>query len=298
MKGVKVLIIGNPTSGGGRARGSIEVLARELDRRGHQVETYLTTAAGDGARRAGDLAPDLDALVVAGGDGTLNEVLNGLVDPSRVPLTQMASGTANILARELGLPFDPEGMAGVVHAHQVRRVDLGDLEGRRFLMVVSAGFDAQVTDELQRSRQGTLGFVGYVKPVLRVLGQYRPPELVVTVDGRGGTRGSWVVATKTRNYGGLFTLAERAALDSGHLDVLVFRGGGMGDFLRYGLHGLGGRGVSRMDGVTYLTGTSVRIESAGDQPVHVEVDGDHWGVTPVRLSVAARVVPLLVPPGA
>lgn len=290
---MRILLIGNPISGGGRARPKIERLGRALEARGHSVETFLTGKAGDGAARAARLEPDFEALVVAGGDGTLNEVLQGLEDPSRIPLCQLASGTANILARELGLPFEPEALAEVIHARRIRRADLGTIGSKRFLMVVSAGFDAEVTAELSRTRKGPLGFLGYVAPVARVLQGYRPPSLRVRVDGKGGYRGAWVVISNTRNYGGLFTLADSAAIDSGTLEVLLFSRAGALDLLGIGLAGLSGEGVSRLPGVTRLTGREIVLEAEGE--VDIEVDGDHWGVTPATIQLTPGVVPLLVP---
>jgi len=299
---VRVLIIGNPTSGGGKARAAIAALEAELSRRGHEVEAYLTKTAGDGGRRAGELGDRLDALVVAGGDGTLNEVLNGLEDPGAVPLTQLAMGTANILAHELRLPTAPGEVARMLEGGRLVAADLGELRrgggpgsARRFLMVVSAGFDALVTREIRQTRKGTLGYLGYVKPVMRVLARYRPPRLRVTVDGRGGYRGAWVIVSKTRNYGGLFTVAERARVDSGQLEVLVFERAGLPHLAEALLRGLGGRGLSTAPGVLATRGTRVRIES--DEPVDVEVDGDHWGEVPAEVELHPGRVRLFVPQG-
>lgn len=289
---MKILVIGNPISGGGRARGASEQLARALKDRGHQVEVFLTGAAGDGGRRAGEVE-GVEALVVVGGDGTLNEVVNGLADPSQVPFTQLPMGTANIFARELGLPFHPEGLAEVVDRGEVASVDLGSIGERRFLLVVSAGFDARVTAELKRSRKGRLGFLGYARPILECLREYRPPRLRVSVDGKGGFRGAWVVVTNTKNYGGLFTLAESASMSSGVLDVLVFERARPTDFLRYAATGVFAGGVSRRAGVTLVQGRQVRIEA--EEPTDVEVDGDHFGLTPVELSLEPAAARVFVP---
>lgn len=291
-KPMHVLVIGNPISGGGRARGACAALARALEGRGHEVEVFLTGAAGDGGRRAEDLG-GVEALVVVGGDGTLNEVVNGLEDPAQVPFTQLPMGTANIFARELGLPFDPEGLAEVVHRGEVKRIDLGQIGDKRFLLVVSAGFDAEVTAELKRSRKGSLGFLGYARPLFEVVRGYRPPKLRVAVDGKGGYRGAWVVVTNTKNYGGLFTLAESASMDSGVLDVLVFENAGPLDFLRYAATGALGGGMSRRSGVTLVQGRQVRIEA--EEPTDVEVDGDHYGLTPVEMAVVPQAARVFVP---
>jgi diacylglycerol kinase family enzyme len=126
-----------------------------------------------------------------------------------------------------------------------------------------------------------------------VLQNYRPPELRVSVDGQGGYRGAWVVVTNTRNYGGLFTLADSARIDSGTLEVLLFSRAGFLDLVGVGLAGFTGGGVSRLPGVTCLSGREIRIEAGGE--VDIEVDGDHWGKTPATILLRPATVPLLVP---
>ena len=95
-----------------------------------------------------------------------------------------------------------------------------------------------------------------------------------------------------RNYGGLFSITDRARCDSGHLDVCVFPRAGVRDLLRYARAARAAR-VSRLDGVEYRTGRRVRI--ASPEPVPVQVDGDHWGETPVDIDLEPSVVPILVP---
>ena len=291
---MKILAIGNPVSGGGRARRLAARLVECLARRGHDVELCLTGQSGDARERAAAVATDVQRLIVVGGDGTLNEVLNGLADPSQIPLIQLATGTANILAHELGLPWDAEGVARLIDEGAIRRIDMGLVGDRRFLMVVSAGFDAMVTREIQRRRRSTLGYFGYVLPILRVLRGYRPPRLRVEVDDGDTVEGGLVVVSNTRNYGGLFTVADRARCDSGHLDVCVITKGSLAAVARAAIGGLTG-GISRQKGVHYLTGRRIRVDSA--EPLPVEVDGDYFGSTPIEITLRPSSVPVVVPPG-
>jgi YegS/Rv2252/BmrU family lipid kinase len=257
------------------------------------VETFRTAEPGQATARAKSVGDEVvDRLVVVGGDGTLNEVLNGLPDPSAVPLAQLATGTANILAHELGLPRDAEGAARLVETGGVCRIDMGLAGERRFLMVASSGFDAMVTREIARHRVGTLGYRGYVRPVVRTLTGYVPPEIDVRVDGGPPIRGELVVVCNTRNYGGLFAVAEKARCDSGHLDVVVLPDASYGGLWRAAAGGLTG-GASRLPDARYLTGTRIDLSSA--EPVPVEVDGDYAGVLPLRIEVRPSLVPIVVP---
>jgi YegS/Rv2252/BmrU family lipid kinase len=289
---LKILLVGNPISGGGRARRLAGRLARSLERRGHAVEMHLTGAAGEARRRAERIEKQLDRLVVVGGDGTLNEVLNGLEDPTAVPLCQLATGTANILAHDLKLPRRPEALAALLERGVERRLDLGLIEKHRFLMLVSAGFDAMVTEEIRRTRSGKLGYARYLAPIARVLRSYRPPAVRVRVDRRAPVSGELVVVSNTRNYGGLFTLADRARCDSGELDVCVLARAAIPDLLRTAARGLAG-GISRQRGVIYLTGREISIE--GDERVPVQVDGDYFGRTPAQIRLEPSRVRFIAP---
>ncbi len=150
---MNVTLIANPVAGRGKAEGQIQKLVQILDRRGPHVETFLTQAAGDARRCASRIEPGPGTIVVAGGDGTLNEVLNGVADPSTTPIALLPTGTANVLAHELGIPNNPEDVAGILDQGVVRKLDMGTIGDSRFLLLVSTGFDAMVTEKIQRGRK-------------------------------------------------------------------------------------------------------------------------------------------------
>jgi len=289
---VNVLVVANPIAGAGKAPAMVERLAWRLEALGHRVDCAWTRGPGDAREQLRSREGGFDRLVVAGGDGTLNEVVNALPDPGGLPLTQLALGTANMLARELGLPRDPEALADVIHGGVVRRLDLGRVDGDRFLLVVGSGFDALVTRVIRETRRGTLGFTGYAVPIVRALARYRPPELVVRVDGGAERSGALVIVCNVRNYGGLFTVADSARCDSGSLEVCIFRRASVPDLVRYVAAARRGR-MARSRNVEIVSGRRVRIASA--HPVPVQVDGDYWGATPVEIDVEPAVVPVLVP---
>jgi len=168
---------------------------------------------------------------------------------------------------------------------------MGLAGGHRFLMLLSAGLDAMVTEEVRKRRGKSLGYWGYFRPVWRGLARYRVPELRVTVDERQGLRGAFVLVSNTRNYGGIFRFADRARCDSGHFDVCVFPKGTLLSLSRYYLAALLGC-VSRVTDVIYVTGRRVRIESR--EPVAIQIDGDPFGTTPVVVDLLAGTVPIVV----
>jgi len=289
---MKVLVICNPISGGGRASRLASQLRQLLEGRGHSVDLFLTSAAGDARRRASQVAPEVERIVSVGGDGTLSEVLNGLEDPTRVPFTQLATGTANLLAHDLKLPYDAEGVSQLLEHGTIRRLDLGLAGGRRFLMVVSSGFDAMVTLEAQGNRSGTMNYARWLPAIIKVLRDYEPPQFTVNVDDHDPIEGQLVIVSNVRNYGGLFTVADRAVCDSGYLDVCVLTRAALPGLVRALVGGLTG-GLSRTEGVVYVQGTRIGIMS--NRPVPVELDGDPFGTTPVEITVKPRQVPIVVP---
>lgn len=308
---MKLRIIGNPIAGGGKAKPRIEELTRRLTAAGHHVEVQLTTKAGDARAWAADVPDDIERLIVAGGDGTLNEVLNGLSDPSRTPLVQMPVGTANVLARELHFPWKPEGVARLIDTGIIKRVDLCEARPlvaapasaaapapgpwHRFLVVMSSGFDAMVIEDIHRNRKGKLGFFGYMKPIWRTIRRYCPPVLRVRVDDAEPIEGAMVVVANAANYAGLLTVADQARMDSGQLEVCIMQRGSVTSLVGFAFAAWR-RKLAGKRGVSFVKGTRVTIES--DPPIAVEIDGEWFGSTPVEVRLTPGVVPIVVPANA
>jgi diacylglycerol kinase (ATP) len=290
----KVLIIANPIAGRATAERRAQKLLEILNSHRIPAELFFTHIAGDGGKKAREVDSHVRTVVISGGDGTINEVLNGLPHPSRVPIAILPTGTANMLARELRLPASPQAVAGMIQAGVVKRIDMGLVENKRFLLLASAGFDAMVTEEVSRSRGGALGYRGYVIPIVKVLGRYKKPELQISVDGKRVT-GGLVMVFKIRNYGGLFQIDAIKEPDSGKFEICVFRGGTLPEMLWYSLAMIVQK-IRLLPDVTCLSGKNITIESM-DDPVPVEVDGDYFGTTPVQITMKPAHVPIIIPGG-
>ena len=291
---MRILVIANPISGAGRGRREAERLVPLLEARGHAGELALTTAAGDArqlAARAGGDPPD--RIVVVGGDGTLNEVVNGLDDPGAIPLAQLGVGTANMLARELAVPRNAGDVAEVIEGGALHPIDVGRANGQRFLMNVSCGFDAMVVQAIRERRSGTLGFHAYVVPTLKTLWRYREPHLTVRLDGGEAQPAGVVIVSSLRNYGGLFAVADSARLDSGDFTVCLFQRARRRDLVRYIL-GAFLRPLARLRGVTIARAT--RIEVTSPEPVAVQIDGDYVGTSPLEIEVEKTRARIAAPP--
>lgn len=287
---MRIAAIGNPVSGRGRAEGVLKGLVSFLSRRGHSVETLLTKGPGCAQAQAGELEGSFDRLVVAGGDGTISDAVNGLQDPSSLPILPIGVGTANMLCRELNLPNEPEKLTRIIEDGTVKCIDMATAGDRRFLLVAGAGFDGTVTKILSEQKRGRLGYRGYVKPIMDAIALYEPIEMDVQVDDGDPVKGYNVIVSKVRRYGGYFVFTDNASLDSGDLEVIVFPSGSIPSVIGYSMAAFL-RKIDRLEGVMKMRGRKVRIDSA--EPVPIQLDGDYYGTTPVTLEIKPASVPVL-----
>jgi diacylglycerol kinase family enzyme len=294
--GRRVLLVVNPVSGRGRALGAAERFLAVFRAEGGTADEARTAAAGDGTRHAaGARAGGYDAVVAVGGDGTVNEVLNGL-EGSGIPVGILATGTANALARDLRIPFDPAGAARVAARGRARPLDVGEARStaglRRFLCCAGAGFDGAVVRGVAEARRGGLGFRGWVKPLWREIREYDFPALRVSVDGVPAPPATLAVVCNTANYGGVFTLVPEADPGDGALDAFLLDARRRRAFFRY-LWGAWRGTLPRQKDASTVRGRTVRVEADG--PVPVQVDGDPFGTTPLEVALRPGAALVLVP---
>jgi YegS/Rv2252/BmrU family lipid kinase len=270
------------------------VLSR-LRARGCRVRVHETTAAGDAERLAAAADPKhCDLLVVAGGDGTINEAINGLAG-SRARLALIPLGTANVFAAELGLPEDAEGLARVAAAGAVRQIHLGEAvlggKTRRFAMMAGAGFDAHVVAHVPLRLKRATGKLAYGWQMLVEWLRLKPARYRVIADGAAFDCASAIVA-KGRFYAGRYVAAPDASLDRASFELVLFERGGRLAVLRYAL-ALGLGRLHKARGVRILTARDIAITGDRTEPVHA--DGDMIGALPVHFTIAKERLSVLVP---
>jgi diacylglycerol kinase family enzyme len=287
----RLLLLCNPIAGGGRGRVRGPELAAALRARGVHAECWFTGARGDAEARARQAHGEAwDGLVALGGDGTVNEVLNGMPDLRR-PLGFFPLGTANVLACELGLPGRVDPAADALAAGHTRPMAVGRAAGRRFLLFCGVGVDGAVVRRLSEVRNGTLGKRKWADPILHTLWRWPQFTLRATLaDGEVLDGLSSVLVTRVRDYGGVLKLPPEVSPDSGRLHVLAFR-----QRRRLAWLWLGLRGVTRTlrggGDLQVRATTAVRID--GDAPY--QLDGDLGGAAPVDVALEPQPVPILAP---
>ncbi|MBI3847468.1 MAG: diacylglycerol kinase family lipid kinase [Planctomycetes bacterium] len=288
---VRTLVVVNPVSGRGRGR-TVATSVLEMLQSSGRVQAIETTRRGDAEAITRENCRSAERIVVIGGDGTVNEVVNGLGDCD-IPIGQVPVGGANVLARELGIPLDPVRAARALCDAVPRRIDVGLHSGRRFLLMVGVGFDGDVIHRLAAGRGSRCGFRGYIKPFVSSFRSYGMQTFAIEVDGnRIADDAVQAVVANTRNYAGLASVASHATPDDGRLDVVVFRATSKLQLLRHGWRAWRGC-VRESEGVTVRTGTRVAV--VGNTDIPVQMDGDAAGFLPIDVRLCAGSVRILVP---
>ncbi len=260
----------------------------ELRERGCSVTLRATEARGDAEAiaRAAE-AGACDVVAVAGGDGTINEVINGLAD-RQLPLALIPLGTANVLANEIGLRGDPGTVARAIAEGVPRQIYLGQANGRRFAMMLGVGIDARIVEGIDPRLKRIVGKFAYVvSGVLAVL-RYRSVRYRISIDGALYTSASAIIA-KGRFYGGRFVLARGARLDVSSLHVVLLERPGRWNVLRYGV-AIALRRIHRLGDVRIIEARTVAVEGPVGEPA--QADGDLAGTLPLAVGLARE--PLLL----
>jgi YegS/Rv2252/BmrU family lipid kinase len=259
------------------------------------IPTAGPGTAGEIARAAIDRGADL--ILVAGGDGTINEVANGMA-LSRVPLGILPAGTANVLASELRLGKTMEQAAEWL-AHSVQeRVALGRLSGadgnsRYFLLMTGAGLDADIVYHLNLPMKEALGKVAYWIGGFSKLGR-RLPEFTVEANGRE-FRASFALASRVRNYGGDLEIAPSISLLDDEFELVLFEGESSFTYLKYML-GVVAHQLRDLRGVNVLRTRQAVFSPNNGSDIHLQVDGEYTGVAPASVEIVPNALTLLVPP--
>lgn len=290
----RVHLIVNPHSGYGGNHIKLRQLREAAARAEIDVVEYTTRCAGDATRYAREqLPPHTQAVLVWGGDGTVNEVING-VSGRDIPVLPCPIGTENLLAKELHIPSGPNQIVRVLQAGQVVESDVGVINGRNFMLIVGIGFDGEVVRRLSATRTGHISHLSYFWPIWRTFWEHNFPRLRIVADGEEiiNDYGLAFVGNTSRYSVGL-RICRDAEYDDGLLDLVVFHCRQRTSLVLHAawtllrLHPLKGD-------VTYRKFRKAVIET--DSSVSCQVDGDPGPKTPLNVSVASERVHLMVPP--
>jgi diacylglycerol kinase (ATP) len=294
-------LIANPNAGRGGTRRAAETarFCESLKRHGVETEVVLTRAPDDATRLAREaVAEGVREIVVSGGDGTINEALQSIVGTS-ARLGVFPSGTANVLARELALPFDAERAASVIARGTVRKVYAGlardetTRASRYFILMAGVGLDASVVKRVRPRLKRRVGEAAFWFSGLSHLADWQPVPFDVEIGGETFPATFAAIGNGAR-YGGDLSITPRARLDAPEFEVCVINSRSRLCYLQLLTHAMRAGGVAEdRRGVRYLRATRVRAVGDG---VLVQADGELIGTLPMTFEIVPRPVELIAPP--
>ncbi len=290
MTGPWVAIQRNPTSGTGTRRGVLLELIRELKRHGIRPRMFANRERMQ-AKLANPAAREqLVCVLAAGGDGTVGDVINRYPG---LPVATLPLGTENLLAKHLGIQPSGVQVAELIASGSRRTLDLGQLNGRRFTLMASCGFDAAVVHQTHANRRGNIRKWHYLPPIWNSIRKYDHPPLRIFIDDEPQPRAArLLMAVNLPAYALGIPFAPQATGEDGQLDLCLFQQGSTFQMARYLGHVIAGRHQSLPD-VACLKASRVRIEA--DVAVPWQMDGDPAGFTPVTLEVLPAALEVFAP---
>jgi len=297
----EALIIFNARAGkAGRARRSLERAQKILASDGIESEIAFARGTGSARELARQAVRDQRQMVIAcGGDGTLNEVANGLAG-SRVPMALLPAGTGNVLAKELRVPWNVEKAAALVARSTLRRIALGFVTtekngetGRYFLSVAGAGLDGAIVRGINDALKKCAGTLAFWAEGTRQMASYSFPSFRITVDGKA-IDGTLVVIGRTKHYGGPIQITTRADLYGNDFELMICMTRSRWKYFGYIGLLLTGQ-LRRARSAHFCRATAVQFEPVDAEPVWFQVDGELVGRLPAEFRIVPDALTLAVP---
>lgn len=294
----RIAIIHNPSAGQG-SRARLRAVIDRLRDLGARPALVPTTCAGDATAIAARLDRfHWDAVVAAGGDGTINEVVNGLAADGHAdampPLGVIPLGTANVLARELGLPTAADALAALLVHGPALPIHIPSANGRLLVMMAGVGFDAYVCGRVDRRLKRALGQGAYWLTLLPACLRFPARSYRVDIDGVAYRAASLVIANG-HAYGGNYSCAPTARLTEPTLQVCLFRRAGPIAIARYGL-ALVDDSLSQRPDVDIIPARRIIVsDDRNDSDEPVQCDGDLVTQLPLRVDADAARLQVIAP---
>jgi len=272
-----------------------------LRSKGYKVEVLFTKQKGDAETLAREAIKESPLLIIAaGGDGTFNEVINGLAG-SEIPMAILPLGTTNVLAKEIGVPRGIEGAMEFALAKTSKSISLGKISRhflseaqsssivtRYFILMAGIGFDGEAVYGINEALKKISGKGAYIYSGFRTLSGFDPGELVFEIDGKAYSGYSAVIGNAAK-YGGNFKITPHAKLTDPNLYVCIFKGKKRLDILRY-VSGIVLGWHLRFKDITHAKATTIEVK--GD--AHIQIDGDYFGKTPAKIEIVPDIVRIVL----
>ncbi|WP_205093612.1 diacylglycerol/lipid kinase family protein [Thalassobacillus pellis] len=289
------MIIANPSSGKENGLEYIEKIEAVLREKGYESTVSQTEKELDATRFCqGACAEEYELVVSLGGDGTLNETINGLVDQTHRPkLGIVPTGTVNDFARALNIPLDPDKAIELLGSDESKKVDIGKFNDRYFVNIVAVGAIAEATYDVTPEQKTKLGPLAYVLEGIKELTTNNTYPLTIEYDDKRWEGDSFLfLAALTRSTGGFENLAPEAEVDDGVLHCYVIKHVNMIRLASIVTAILRGN-LKDEEKVEYFTAKQLRVSSS--ESLVTNVDGEQGEKLPVELEVKSGHIEVIVP---
>lgn len=287
----RFFVVHNPNAGRSARRLFYQTLSA-LEQSGASITVRDTARHGEGTKASAQAAESgqYDAIVAAGGDGTVHDVAEGLVGRP-IPLGIIPMGTGNVFSREIGLAPNAHVVVDTLRHGAANEIPIAQVNGHPFLFVVGIGFDAEAVRLFEDRGSREYGQMGFVWPVLRALSSFEDKPLTIRTDA-GQREARWVLVTRVKRYAGNLLLAPDADLHDAHFHVLSIKGSGPLKRVRQ-LAALA-LGVIDHDPAVNIE-VATRATISGDRRIPVQIDGEVLGQLPLDIGIHPQRIKILFP---
>lgn len=287
-------IIYNPTSGREVFRKEIPTVLEKLERAGYETSTHATSGAGDAMKEARRISErEYDLVVVAGGDGTINEVVSGIAEaPYKPTLGIIPAGTTNDFARALAIPRDIQKAVDMIIEHRVQALDIGKVNGKYFVNIAGGGWLTELTYDVPIKLKSAIGQLAYYIKGIEMLPSLHPVSVTIEYDDQVFTGEIMLfLVANTNSVGGFEKLAPNALVDDGYFDLLILKKTNLAEFLRLATAALRG---AHLEDERIIYTQAKKIKVTPNEKMLLNIDGEYGGELPGEIINLKQHIPFIV----
>jgi len=291
----KARIIYNPTSGRESFKKELPNVLERLEIAGYETSAHATTSEGD-ATEAAEIAVkrEFDLIVAAGGDGTINEVINGMAEQEHRPkLGIIPTGTTNDFARALHIPRDFDKAVDVIVNGSSKLLDIGKVNDQYFMNIAGGGKLTELTYDVPSKLKTMIGQLAYYVKGIEMLPSLKPTRTKIVCDGHVIDEDIMLfLIANTNSVGGFEKLAPDASMDDGYFDIIILRKTNLAEFIRIVTLALRGAHLED-DQIIYRK--AKHIEVTTDEKMQLNIDGEYGGLLPGEFKNLQQHIEFFIP---
>ncbi|MBC8501035.1 MAG: diacylglycerol kinase family lipid kinase [DPANN group archaeon] len=255
-----------------------------------EIDIAHTKKAGD-ATNIAKRSKNYDIIIAAGGDGTINEVING-IENYKTKLGIIPIGSENVVSKELKIPTQINEACNIILKGKTKKIDLGLINNKKFIFVVGIGFDAHAITNVKREVKRLIGKHSYTIAGLKTLFEHKPEELKIKIDNKKEETGYFAIISNVKRYGGNIKITPEAELDDGYLDLCIFKNRDVWSVMKYVI-GVASGQISKLKEIKHYKIKKADIKAKNKVLYHTAAE--IGGTTPVKVSVLPRKLEIIVP---